>query len=229
MFRSKSFSTPKTMESESLTRKKSYAEPWPKSIDIRCSIVIKKVSLSDASKAMQEIKDKTMNDEWLSSNFSGQLDEEQTKWNFRYKQAWGIFNFLYSDIDDYIKLVDDKKLVDDEKLVDDKKGLFFVAYFRGVPIGILQLIFTNEMTKIVFLATHCGIRGCGVLLIEYVVNELQQLGKDRRLTLFPYKNARPAYIAMGFTGSEREMMLDPTTSDKWLWDNKKNRYTYKFI
>ncbi|MEX0446336.1 hypothetical protein [Xenorhabdus sp. SGI246] len=198
-----------------ISRSKSFSEIWPRSIDIRCSIVIKEASLPEAFNAVQKIKKETMNDEWLYSN-SSELDEEKIKWNSRYNQALKIFTFLYNNIGARLQLEG-----------TDKRMLFFVSYFRGVPIGILQLLVTDGLPKVVFLATHCGIRGCGVLLIEYAVNKSQQLGMGGKLQLLPYKGAIPAYIEMGFTSVGENLELYPADrSDKWKWDEVTGRYRF---
>ncbi|MBC8944985.1 hypothetical protein [Xenorhabdus indica] len=198
-----------------ISRSRSFSEIWPKSIDIRCSIVIKEASLPEAFSAMEKIKKETMNNEWLCFN-SSKLDEEQIKWNSRYSQALKIFDFLYDNIGKRLKLKG-----------TDERMLFSVAYFRGIPIGILQLLITEELPKVVFLATHCGIRGCGVLLIEYAVNKSQQLGMGGKLQLSPYERARSAYMAMGFTRADEHLELYPADrSDKWKWDEATGRYSF---
>ncbi|MBC8949846.1 GNAT family N-acetyltransferase [Xenorhabdus sp. TS4] len=197
-------------------RSKSFSEIWPRSIDIRCSIVIKEASLSEVFHATEKIKKETMNNEWLCPNSSGQLDEKQIKWNSRYNQALGIFKFFYIDIGIRLKL---------EEI--DKRVLFFVAYFRGVPVGVLQLLITDGLPKVVFLATHCGIRGCGALLIEYAVNKSQQLGMGGKLQLSPYEGARATYMAMGFTEAGEHLELYPADrNDKWKWNEATGRYRF---
>ncbi|PHM46086.1 N-acetyltransferase [Xenorhabdus mauleonii] len=106
-------------------------------------------------------------------------------------------------------------------LNDDK--LFFIAYFSGVPVEVLQLNLRNpsgyvaanntDIPKVEYFATHCGIRNCGIILIEYVVNESLKLGKGGRLKCTILEAVRDIYLNMGFTElSPQYMQLDPNES-----------------
>ncbi|OKP01133.1 hypothetical protein [Xenorhabdus eapokensis] len=216
IFRTKSFNINQPVRSGFLNRTQSFSGRMPESIDVRASIVTKEISSEEAENALMKITQETMSSDWQCSN---PLDNEQNKWNTRYNQASGIFYCILARI---------------RSPVVKKTGiLFFASYFKGVPIGILQFSPKNkaltEYPEVDYLATHCGIRNCGVLLIEYAVNKSQQLGMNGKLTLTPLSGAEPAYFNMGFTYlNSMTLMLNPAAiKNKWYFIE--GRYKYKFF
>ncbi|MBD2784106.1 hypothetical protein ID858_04525 [Xenorhabdus sp. DI] len=219
MFRSKSFNINNPSPFGNLPRVKSSPNILETDFDARMLITIKKVS---AGEALHLTDIMVINSrEWRYDNPLVPPDDEQTKWNKRYDDAHNIL----CCIDSYIKYIDKKNL------------LFFVAYFRGVPVGALQFTYKDEpdknkpadAPKINYLATHCGIRNCGALLVEYAVNESLQLGMDGKLRLAPLDNSSiPVSIKMGFTQLEggKYLYLNPAESNKWDCSNP-NRYRYR--
>ncbi|KMJ47058.1 GNAT family N-acetyltransferase [Xenorhabdus khoisanae] len=218
MFRSKSFNIHQPLASGSLTRTQSFSGKWPSSVNIRKSIVIKEVSPEEASNAMTTVKANMRNNDWECFFYSANYDSEKEKWNSRFTEARSILGDI---------------LINAKLRTKESEVSFFVAYFRGVPIGGLQLSPRDnnlpDFPKVNYLATHCGIRGCGVLLIEQAVNKSQQLGKRGSLKLKPLPEARPAYMEMGFVEKEFHMELHPIErNDKWKYDGATKTYRYKF-
>ncbi|WP_169926594.1 GNAT family N-acetyltransferase [Xenorhabdus stockiae] len=221
MFRSKSFNVPHPMGLGSLTRTKSFSELWLTSIDIRWFITVREVKASDALHATRMIKNKTMLPDWKVDDSSGPISSEQQSWNARYGESLDIFVGIEENIAGYIA---------DSKNISKLGMVFFVAYFKGVPVGVMQLSMKHKLPHIYLLATHCGIRGCGPFLVEYAVNKSQQSGKKGKLKLQPFEKAKPAYMKMGFIDKGRNLELDPAKRpDKWIWDGHSKRYTYNFI
>ncbi|WP_426576378.1 GNAT family N-acetyltransferase [Xenorhabdus stockiae] len=218
MFRSKSFNIPHPIGSGSLTRSKSFSELWLKSIDIRYFIAVREVKASAALNATRMIMKETMLQDWRSSD---SFSSEQQSWNARYDESLDIFEGIEENIAGYIA---------DSKNISKLGMVFFVAYFKGVSVGVMQLSMKHKLPHISLLATHCGIRGCGPFLVEYAVNKSQQSGKKGKLKLQPFEKAKPAYMKMGFINKGRNLELDPAKRpDKWIWDKNSKRYTYNFI
>ncbi|MBE8596616.1 hypothetical protein IQ209_08835 [Xenorhabdus sp. BG5] len=219
MFRSKSFNIDQPLASGSLTRAQSFSEKWPSSVNVRASIVIKEVNPQEALAAMREIREEMMSNGWGCSSHAGNDDSEQKKWNSRFAKAHSILGSIR---------------INARQAVPRENSSFFVAYFRGTPIGGLQLSSSDntptDFPKVNYLATHCGIRDCGVLLIEQAVNKSQQLGKNGNLKLQAVIDAVPAYVKMGFVTTESYMELRPIEkNDEWKYDGITNTYRYKFI
>ncbi|WP_338803735.1 GNAT family N-acetyltransferase [Xenorhabdus griffiniae] len=215
MFRSKSFNIHQPLASGSLTRTQSFSEKWPSSVNVRASIVIKEVNPQEALAAMRQIREEMASNGWKC----GDGDSEQKKWNSRFTRAHNILGGIG---------------INAGQPVLGENASFFVAYFRGTPIGGLQLSSRDntptDFLKVNCLATHCGIRDCGVLLIEQAVNKSQQLGKNGNLKLRAVIDAVPAYMKMGFVVTESYMELRPIESnDKWKYDGITNTYRYKFM
>ncbi|CDG16452.1 hypothetical protein [Xenorhabdus doucetiae] len=220
MFRSKSFNNiNQPSVSSSLPHAKSASDIDKTLLEARTVITIKKVSAEEALHLTDIIVINSRG--WRYDNSLGSPDDEQTKWNERYDGAHNILCCM----DSYIRYIDKKNL------------LFFVAYFRGVPVGALQFTYKDEpdknkpadAPKINYLATHCGIRNCGALLVEYAVNESLQLGMDGKLRLAPLDNSSiPVSLKMGFTQLEggKYLYLNPAESNKWDCSNP-NRYRYR--
>ncbi|PHM47543.1 GNAT family N-acetyltransferase [Xenorhabdus miraniensis] len=218
MLRSKSFNIHQPLTPGSLIRSQSFSGKWPSSVDIRASIVIKEVSPEEASSEMMKVRKEMKDNSWECFIYSGNYDNEQEKWNSRFTGAYEIL----SDI-----------LINANLRTKESGVSFFVAYFRGSPIGGLQLSPGDnefpDFPKVNYLATHCGIRGCGALLLEQAVNKSQRLGKDGNLKLRPLLRAIPAYVDMGFVEIESHMELHPIErNDKWKYDEATNTYKYRF-
>ncbi|WP_340615390.1 GNAT family N-acetyltransferase [Xenorhabdus entomophaga] len=222
MFRSKSFNINRPTILGSLIHAKSVLG-ISSVMDARMSIKINEVSASEALNVTNIIMTETMDCEWKCDDSEHWLDNQQEKWNKRYDSAFSIFELAHNKISRFIK----------EKKASKINSLFFAAYFKGVPIGILSLSFASEATfdmpEVDYLATHCGIRGCGVLLIEQAVNKSQQLGKNGNLKLNPLSEAVPAYMEMGFVETGSHMELHPIErNDKWKYDGTTKTYRYRF-
>ncbi|WP_416777319.1 hypothetical protein ACNFJN_03465 [Xenorhabdus budapestensis] len=219
MFRSKSFNiNNRSVEFGPLTRSKSCSDMYTTLVNMKTFITIKEVSPEEAFYATEKMLTETMAEDWFYFDFL-KLDKEQERWKMRYNQAFSILNCLSTNA----------KLQSMRDKTDGSKKFFAVAYFRGIPVGALQLLVQdnheNELSEVSFLATHCGIRGCGVLLIEYAVNKSQQLGMEGKLKLSPYDEARQAYINMGFMNINGGMELHPAArNDKWKWNKITSRY-----
>ncbi|PHM37231.1 GNAT family N-acetyltransferase [Xenorhabdus innexi] len=215
MFRLKFFNTHRPVNPSSLTRAESFSKP----INIRYSIVIREVSIPEALSATNIVK-KNMANDWLGSHSSDSLDAEQQRWHERYSEALDMFDNIIEDTEGYIN---------NPENANKAKNIFFVAYLNGTPVGTLGLSMNHKTPKIISLATHCGIRGCGVLLVEYAVNKSQQLGKKGKLKLQPFDKARLAYTNMGFMQDDGNLKLNPAKrTDKWIWDESSKRYKYIF-
>ncbi|BET95647.1 hypothetical protein [Xenorhabdus taiwanensis] len=220
MFRSKSFNIPRPATLGSLTHAKSVSDISSAVIDARIFITIREVSPHEVLNLTNTIMKTTMNTEWKCSSseyVSG--DHEQENWNKRYQSACSIFGFVHNKIERYSKK--------SSRIV----SLYFAAYFKGVPVGILEFTPADniipELPTVEYLATHCGIRNCGVLLMEHAVNKSQQLGNNGKIKLIPLDKARPAYIKMGFSpGDSRYLVLDPANSHRWHFNPGNNSYRY---
>ncbi|PHM37232.1 hypothetical protein [Xenorhabdus innexi] len=225
MYRSKSFNIYHTVDPGSLARANSFSGRLS-SVDIRASIVIKIVNQQDAINAAKRVLTETMSNNWDSfisaeNQFRiRRLDEEQCRWISRYKNARNIFDYIIDSCE-----------IDTETSSEQKH--FIIAYFRGVPIGILYLLIkeSNVLPEVVFLVTHCSIRGCGALLVERAINKSLELGKGADIRLLPLEdeNVISAYENMGFMQSHGEMVLYPAQcSAKWRFNAAKNCYKYLF-
>ncbi|PHM61851.1 GNAT family N-acetyltransferase [Xenorhabdus ishibashii] len=217
MFRSKSFNIHQPLVSGSLIRAQSFSEKWPSSVNIRASIVINEVSPEEASRAMTKIRTDMKDNSWKYLVDSIGCDDEQKKWNSRFTKAFEILGSISLNA----------------KLRTKESGMsFFVAYFRGIPIGGLLLStgdnYFPALPKVIYLAIHCGIRGCGALLIEQAVNKSQKWGKNGNLQLNPLREAIRAYLDMGFVETETHMELHPERNDKWKYNEATDTYRYMF-
>ncbi|WP_340610432.1 hypothetical protein [Xenorhabdus bharatensis] len=229
MYRSRSFNTNHFVTPDSLSRAKSLPNMRFKSINIRHSIVVKVVEPLEALNSAQKITIETMNDEWDSFISDKRkcgvqkFDQEQCRWGLRCNNARNIFQHILDNASDCIN----------GQGTSSESTFFIVAYFDAIPIGILNLLVrrnNDELPEIVYLASHCGIRGCGPLLVEKAINTLLQLGMPGDIRLLPLKDAVPAYINMGFTTLYGEMVLYPSEcSDKWKFNAKEDCYKYIFI
>ncbi|PHM61489.1 hypothetical protein [Xenorhabdus ishibashii] len=220
MFRSKSFNIPRPATLGSLTHAKSVSDISSAVIDARIFITIREVSPHEVLNLTNAIMKTTMNTEWKCSSseyVSG--DYEQENWNIRYESARSIFELVHNKI----KLCSEK--------LSRIGSLYFAAYFQGVPVGILEFIpadnIISNLPTVEYLATHCGIRNCGVLLMEHAVNKSQQLGNNGKIKLIPLHKATPAYINMGFSPSDSGyLVLDPANSHRWHFNPSNNSYRY---
>ncbi|MDR0218417.1 MAG: hypothetical protein LBI71_05955 [Enterobacteriaceae bacterium] len=225
IYRSKSFNLHRPLESSGLTRANSFSGKWSKSFNIRASIVIKEVSALSAHRAVEKILNETMDDDWNDIEYST-LNNETRKWHDRFCQTKDILSNILS-VSEGLSMESPTELS-----MDRSRELFFVAYFRSVPVGALYLLVTNNgrIPEVVYVATHCGIRNCGPLLIESAVNKSQQFGTGGKLKLFPLEKARYAYLKMGFSNLNLMMQLVPSEHpDKWIWNTNTQRYKYNFI
>ncbi|WP_338803736.1 hypothetical protein WDV76_17300 [Xenorhabdus griffiniae] len=222
MFRSKSFNIPRPATLGSLTHAKSVSDIGSAVVDARIFITIKEVTPHEALNVTNIIMTTTMNTEWKCSSSEYLLgNNEQEKWNMRYYSAYSIFELVHNKIERFIR----------RKKLSKMDLLFFAAYFKGVPVGILAFIpvdnVTTDLPTVEWLATHCGIRNCGVLLMEHAVNKSQQLGSNGKIKLFPLHEATQVYINMGFSpGNLGYMVLDPANSHKWRFNLSNNSYRY---
>ncbi|MDC9589892.1 GNAT family N-acetyltransferase [Xenorhabdus sp. XENO-10] len=220
-FRSGSLNVSQPAEFGRLTRTKSTSHQKLTSVDARIFIAIKEVSAQEALNIANKITNTTMiKNEWEYYNPSGSINDEQEKWNARYKSTHYILDQISSSAKDYINKI----------AKPEKKVIFFAAYFKGIPIGVLQFSLKNddypELPIIDYLVTHCGIRNCGSLLIEYALNKSQQLGMKGKLTLSSVPAAMPVYFNMGFTILDDGvyLQLNPTESNKWYSINGHYRF-----
>ncbi|WP_340610435.1 GNAT family N-acetyltransferase [Xenorhabdus bharatensis] len=230
MFRSKSFNIPRAVDCSSLTRSKSISDMYTASVDMKIFITIKEVSPKEASRATDVMMDETMTpDDWYYF-YSPKPDEDKIKWEKRYSDSIEVINYIARNA-----VLQSMPPVLGRANYPGANKFFFVAYFKGVPVGALQLSEydkdEHDIPKVDFLATHCGIRGCGILLIEYAVNKSQQLGKKGKLRLQPYSGAKIAYMNMGFIeekGNKNNLELHPDErTDKWIWSNNDQSYKCK--
>ncbi|MDX7992828.1 hypothetical protein [Xenorhabdus littoralis] len=229
MFRSKSFNLNrpvKSGESGSLIRTKSLSGSGPSSLNLRSSIVIKEVSPKEASELAVRIYQETMtDDDWKYYNpLDFPLDEERSKWISRFEFSYGIFRCVPYEVDYKF----------------EKEMLFFVSYFRGVPIGILELIPKNDsldLPKVKYLTMHCGIRDSSFLLIEFAVNKSRELNKGGSLQVTVPKEIVREYIKMGFiqttshlvSSSNIHLELHPDQQGgKWRYNSNTRTYKYLF-
>ncbi|WP_167371861.1 hypothetical protein [Xenorhabdus beddingii] len=182
--------------------------------DARKWVIIKEVGSEKALIESQKIINNIQGNGW-GYNIYGPLENEQYKWNNRYNDTLEIVKNILriNTIKAYVKY-----------------KIFFVAYFKAVPIGILQFTPASHtsygLPKIDFLATHCGIRNCAALLIEYAMNKSFELGSDGKLILSSLQGARQAYVNLGFIshGDTHLLILDPNNSDKWHFINGCYKY-----
>ncbi|WP_143706519.1 GNAT family N-acetyltransferase [Xenorhabdus innexi] len=193
---------------------------------MKASIIIKEVGPEETFRAMGIMENETMAEDWYDFDLH-QLDEEQRSWSARYSQSSEVLSYIARNAK-----LESLPSVYGNANPSGRNQFFFVAYFRGVPIGALQLLVygkdEDQLPEVYFLATHCGIRGCGVLLMEYAVNKSQQLGRKGKLKLTPYDRARSAYMGMGFiVNKDNKLELHPDeNNDRWIWNE--NTQSYKF-
>ncbi|PHM37405.1 N-acetyltransferase [Xenorhabdus mauleonii] len=229
MFRSNSFNINHPSLSGSLSRSKSVPDMGLASFDIRMFIRSKEVSAAEARNAADLILTKTMKDsEWPCDMKAELLDDEQKRWNDRYHNAYGIFrtidiNFTY--FDDF-----------------GKEAKFFVIYYKNVPIGISmctpKMDHVPSLLELDYFGLHCGMRNCGYLFMEYMVNKSHELGLNGRLKISPIKGTERFYINMGFapfntvldnaeakpSKSDNLLYLNPSENSKWHIINGKYKY-----
>ncbi|CBJ80915.1 hypothetical protein; putative exported protein [Xenorhabdus bovienii str. Jollieti] len=217
MFRSKSFIN-RSLSFNSLPLSQSTSNIEKTVYSVNTLITVKKVSAEEAVKAIDIILTKNMMEEWSFCDFHDQLDVQhdvnQKKWRERYMNSHHIFHNIKDHAEDYMKKA---------KSNDDR--LFFIVYFGSVPIGGLQLSLKNlsesnlifpKLPEVEYIVTHCGIRNCGIILMEQAVNESQQLNMGGKLMLYPLPDAVPAYLKMGFTKQNGTYLyLDPSESSVW--------------
>ncbi|MDX7987517.1 GNAT family N-acetyltransferase [Xenorhabdus sp. 12] len=221
MFRSNSFNKNHPSGFKNLSRTTSMPNIKINVSDIRMSLVVKEVDASEARSAINMIMNETMlQKDWEYSIYSETFDELQLDWNDRYSASSKIF----SDIENCAKLCTESIQG------TENECLFILAYFQGRPVGALQLKLKYEQgwSEVAFLATHCGLRSSGYLLIEFSINKTLQLGRSGKLKLVSKYGARSAYTKMGFEtgGNETYYFLDPAKrSDKWRFING----CYKYI
>ncbi|PHM70663.1 hypothetical protein [Xenorhabdus kozodoii] len=166
MFRSKSFNINRPITLGSLTHAKSVSDMARSVSDARAFITVKEVSVSEASNITNRITTTTMTSEWGDVFYQNLPDNEQEKWSARYYSTYGMFEVVYNEARLLLK-----------KTIQLKINVFFAAYFKNVPIGIL--LFSSKVTgdaipEVEFLVTHCGIRNCGVLLDSVVMRNFVQ-------------------------------------------------------
>ncbi|PHM70662.1 GNAT family N-acetyltransferase [Xenorhabdus kozodoii] len=223
MFRSKSFNMNCPSVFEPLSRSKSTSDIGTPSFDARLWIKIKESTEQEMFHVVNKIMTETMKyDEWQYVNKNKIYDKEQEKWNNRHAGSHGVFRTIDMNIE---------YGVNDQKSEELKKeSLFFVAYFKGIPIGVLQLTPSDDgsgtpLLEVNYVASHCGIQNCGILLIEHAVNESLQLGMKGHLKISPVPKSRQIYINMGFTGSSSNeyLYLNPARSLKWHFINERYR------
>ncbi|CDG16451.1 GNAT family N-acetyltransferase [Xenorhabdus doucetiae] len=214
MFRSKSFNNinqPSVFGH--LTHAKSASDINKTVFDARTFITIRRVGVEEIYGITQRIINNSQG--WEYNNSSNFPDDEQKKWNGRHNYACDMLLNIGRCMKHY---------------ADIRKIVFFVAYFQGVPVGVLWFDpnYECEIPEVDYLATHCGIRNCGVLLMEYAVNESRQLGRGGQLKLTPLDNAIPAYLKMGFTelSGSTHLYLNPAENNKWDCRNP-NHFRYK--
>ncbi|MBE8596614.1 GNAT family N-acetyltransferase [Xenorhabdus sp. BG5] len=223
MFRSKSFNVHRPATLGSLTHAKSVSDISSAAIDARIFMTIREVSASEALNITNRIMTTTMSTEWKCGSSEYLLgDSEQEKWNSRYDAAYTIFELVHNKVERSIR----------RKKISEINLLYFAAYFKGVPVGILEFspennIDSYNLPTVEYLATHCGIRNCGVLLMEHAVNKSLQLGNNGKIKLFPLEETKLAYIKMGFSsGNLGYLVLDPANSHKWRFSPSNNSYKY---
>ncbi|PHM37408.1 N-acetyltransferase [Xenorhabdus mauleonii] len=212
MFRSKSFDMHRPIGFGSLSRACSMPNIKITMHDARMSLVVKEVDKNKAQKNVSTILYENMlNKDWLYEETSEPPDSFQQKWNDRYDESRRALVNILEEISRDIR--------PRQKL--EKDILYFIAYFRGVPVGALLLYAdggSKGASSIEHMATHSGIRGCGVLLIEAAINKLLQLGMSGKVRTIAStnENAR-AYINMGFRHIDQyELILRPAKrNDKW--------------
>ncbi|MDC9581105.1 GNAT family N-acetyltransferase [Xenorhabdus sp. PR6a] len=215
MFRSKSFNNiNQPSVSSFLPHAKSASDIDKTLLDARTVITIKTVRVEEISNIAQRILN---NSRGWKVDYS--LDSEKNQWNDRYYDSYNML----SNIDDHIIACGSNENLS-----------IFVAYFSGVPVGILVFTFNEQITsalpKVNLLVTHCGIRNCGILLMDHAVNTSLKLGMKGKLELYPLDGAIPAYLKMGFTvlADSPYLQLDPDKSNKWDCSNP-NRYRYQGV
>ncbi|MDE9456098.1 hypothetical protein [Xenorhabdus bovienii] len=223
MFRSKSFIN-RSLSFNSLSRSQSTSDIEKTVFNVNTLITVKKVRAKKVVEAIDRILTKNMTDKWKFSGFNDQLDFNQIKWGERYVNSHNMFNDIKANAEDYMK-----------KAKSNNDRLFFIIYYCGVPIGGLQLGLKNlsasnsvflKVPEVEFIVTHCGIRNCGIILMEQAVNESQQLGMGGKLMLYSLSGAEPAYLKMGFTKRDSGYLyLDPSESSVWRIVN--GCYKYK--
>ncbi|BET97563.1 hypothetical protein [Xenorhabdus taiwanensis] len=186
---------------------------WKSSPDLssyfinRLSLNIKDVSLHGALNAISQIKVQIERDRWkYLPEKHEQLDEEQKKWN----------NRCYCAIDMFETGIN---VIQDIRFDSKHEYNCIIAYFRGHPVGVLILSYTSELSdlpEIVVLATHCGLKGGGALLIEYAVNKSSELGRGGKLKMLPLGDAQSVFLNIGFVdASSGDIELNPGESNKW--------------
>ncbi|MDX7987296.1 hypothetical protein FE392_08120 [Xenorhabdus sp. 12] len=188
-------------------------------------VTVKKVSAAEAANLINVLLFKNMTEDWGDVNSDDPFDSEQKKWVDKYRDS----HYLLFTIKNIAE-----SAMHESNLSDD--NLFFIAYYSGSPIGALLLSLRNspdsgiashvDIPIIKYVATHCGIRDCGVILIEYVVNESLRLGKGGKLKCEILEAVRNLYLNMGFIEIlPLVMQLDPNESPVWHFVN--GAYKYK--
>ncbi|PHM37406.1 N-acetyltransferase [Xenorhabdus mauleonii] len=222
MFRSNSINNNRSLGFNHLSRTTSMPNIKINVPDARMSLVIKEVNANEAKRAINIIMNETMlQKDWEYPIYSETFDEPQLNWNDRYNSSCKIFSHIGNCA----------KICTESAQGAENECLFILAYFQGVPVGALQLKLKYEQgwSEIAFLATHCGLRSSGYLLIEFSINKTLQLGRSGKLKLVSLPEAKSAYAKMGFDtsgGNGAYCFLDPAKrSDKWQFNNS----CYKYI
>ncbi|OTA18801.1 N-acetyltransferase [Xenorhabdus beddingii] len=202
--------------SNRLTRSMSSPNLTSFSFDANASLVIKNASSQEISHAAKSMKLQIEKDKWMYLACKDEkLDDNQKKWNNRI--------FCTTDMcETCINVIQDIKY--DAK----HQHRCFIAYYRGVPVGIEIVSYPSDPThlpEIVVLVTHCGLQGGGILMVEYAADISQNLGREG-VRIYPMGDSEGVYLKMGFEHTPAgDMVLKPARSRNWGKD-KNGRYRF---
>ena len=160
---------------------------------------IKKLTLGEAIKAVQQIKESVNQLEEVSNKNN---DQEINRWNERIKSTKEQINIFEKKV---------KKL----DQISNPKGTLACYYVNKEPIGIIYFVYSSDETEIKRLVTHPLSENAGLALIEYCINFSNHCGK---IKLYSTPFSRKIYEYLGFTGTHPFscLYLDPSTQQK-LW------------
>lgn len=105
----------------------------------------------------------------------------------------------------------------------------FSYIYAGEPLALMLLNPSLGTPYVEDIVCHPGTQSGGATMMEYALNYLKSRNRPEKLKLWALNNnAVGPYVGMGFKSAEdeaKDMLLDPTQSNKWQLLEGRWRYT----